>query len=94
MSIITPLVRSYLAVLLSALITACSGSSYAQEPRNDHAQEAHHDPYFTPTAGNVLDKLPSVILRNMIQDRDGAIWFASYAGPIRYNGENFTNFSE
>ena len=38
--------------------------------------------------------MPQGILRNIREDRDGNIWFASYHGPIRYDGKTFTNFGE
>ncbi len=55
---------------------------------------AKSDPYYMPTAGKTSAIMPKVILRNMRQDRDGNIWFASYTGPIRYDGKVFTNFAD
>lgn len=34
---------------------------------------------------------PSSITRNIIQDRKGDIWLASWQGVFRYNGKSFTN---
>ena len=35
-----------------------------------------------------------MIIRNIREDRAGNIWFATFGGPIRFNGKDFTNFSE
>lgn len=52
------------------------------------------DPFFTPTGTNTTSTMPRVIIRNMREDRAGNIWFATFGGPIRYDGKVFTNFSE
>jgi hypothetical protein len=38
--------------------------------------------------------MPRVIIRTIREDRAGNIWFATFGGPIRYDGKSFTNFSE
>src|SRR5688572_4073687 len=58
------------------------------------AQPAKRDPYFTPTAARTTSTMPHVIIRNMREDRAGNIWFATFGGPIRYDGKVFTNFSK
>jgi ligand-binding sensor domain-containing protein len=55
---------------------------------------ANDDPYFTPTGAKSTSSMPRVIIRNMRQDRAGNIWFATFGGPIRYDGKVFTNFGE
>jgi ligand-binding sensor domain-containing protein len=57
-------------------------------------EPAKGDPYFTPTAANSTSTMPRVIIRNIREDRAGNIWFATFAGPIRYDGKEFRNFSE
>lgn len=57
-------------------------------------QPANRDPYFTPTAAKSTPFMPQVIIRNIREDRVGNIWFATFAGPIRYDGKDFTNFAE
>ena len=52
------------------------------------------DPYFTPTAAKTTSSMPKVIIRNIREDRAGNIWFATFGGPIRYDGKEFTNFGE
>jgi len=53
-----------------------------------------NDPYFTPTGAKTTSSMPRVIIRNILEDRAGNIWFATYGGPIRYDGKKFTNFAE
>src|SRR5688572_255072 len=68
----------------------------AAQPGNSKAadQPAKRDPYFTPTIAKSTSTMPRVIIRNMRQDRAGNIWFATFGGPIRYDGKTFTNYSE
>jgi hypothetical protein len=57
-------------------------------------QPKNRDPYFTPTGAKTTSFMPRVIIRNIREDRAGNIWFATFAGPIRYDGKEFRNFSE
>jgi hypothetical protein len=57
-------------------------------------EPANRDPYFTPIAAKTTSSMPRVIIRNIREDRAGNIWFATFGGPIRFNGKDFTNFSE
>ena len=49
------------------------------------------DPYYTPAPDQATSHMPAVIIRNMREDRAGNIWFATFGGPIRYDGRVFTN---
>lgn len=57
------------------------------------APTQRRDPYFQPTAAKSTPQMPIVIIRNIKEDRAGGVWFATFAGPIRYDGKTFTNFS-
>lgn len=57
-------------------------------------QEKGPDPYFMPTESRTSPYMPRVIIRNIREDADGKIWFATFGGPICYDGEAFTNYSE
>lgn len=50
-----------------------------------------HDPYFTesPTIKSSIG--PQSITRNIMQDRNGTIWLATWEGIMSYDGEMFTN---
>ncbi|MGE3172374.1 MAG: two-component regulator propeller domain-containing protein [Planctomycetota bacterium] len=52
------------------------------------------DPYFMPPPETTTAYMPRVIIRNIRQDRAGNVWFATFGGPIRYDGKEFTNFGE
>ena len=54
---------------------------------------SHDDPYFTEVKTVNSINSPSSITRNMIQDRQGHIWFATWEGIIRYDGNTFVNFT-
>ena len=79
-----PLLSNSYALLIAGLLAISSSVG----------QPANRDPYFTPTAAKSTSTMPRVIIRNMREDRAGNIWFATFGGPIRYDGKDFTNFSE
>jgi ligand-binding sensor domain-containing protein len=51
------------------------------------------DPYFIKQEGDVSAHGPASITRNIIQDRNGDIWLATWQGILRYDGAQFTNFT-
>lgn len=51
------------------------------------------DPYFVETTDITSPYGPHSITRNMLQDKSGNFWFASWEGIIRYDGKTFTNFT-
>ena len=79
---ISPLTRNSI-LILGAMHLACAATV---------AQERKPDPYFTETAARSTPYMPRVIIRSMREDRAGHIWFATFGGPIRYDGKSFTNF--
>ncbi len=52
-----------------------------------------NDPYFIETKTISTPYGSSSITRNMIEDRNGNIWIASWEGIIRYDEKSFTNFT-
>ena len=79
-----PLLSNSYALLIAGLLAISSSVG----------QSENRDPYFTPTAAKSTSYMPRVIIRNMREDRAGNIWFATFGGPIRYDGKEFANFSE
>lgn len=73
--------RIVVAVLSSVMFVVCTPCK-GQSSKNDVKQETKD--VATPYG-------PSVIVRNIIQDRKGNIWLASWEGAIRYDGRVFTN---
>lgn len=50
-----------------------------------------YDPYFAETKDTVLAKGPYTITRNILQDKKGNYWFASWQGIISYDGKTYIN---
>ena len=48
------------------------------------------DPNFVVAPDIVSTQGPSNITRNILQDRNGNYWFASWEGIVRYDGKLFT----
>lgn len=87
-------------LLLFLLITSCKGggttSGIANEPKPSPAAPPKtdlpaEDPYFVLTKDTVSMHGPRNITRNVLQDRHGTYWFATWEGIIRYDGKHFTN---
>jgi ligand-binding sensor domain-containing protein len=55
--------------------------------------EAGIDPYFVETKDTFSTHGPKCIVRNLIQDKTGNFWFATWHGIIKYNGKVFTNYT-
>ena len=51
------------------------------------------DPYFVESVDTVSTRGPRNITRNMLQDKTGKFWFATWEGIINYDGKIFTNFT-
>ncbi len=79
---------------IALCLTAALGAGAAGQDKSPNAKPAKHDPYFTPTVAKTTSAMPQVIIRNIREDRAGNIWFATFGGPIRYDGKDFTNFAE
>ena len=66
----------------------------AQSPKESAIQEpSDFDLYFTPTEIITTVKGPKNITRNILQDRKGNIWLATWEGLMRYDGTSFTNIT-
>ena len=51
------------------------------------------DPTFDKTLDIISTQGPRNITRNLLEDRNGNIWFATWEGIIQYDGKQFTNFT-
>lgn len=51
------------------------------------------DPYFVKSWDTASSYGPYSITRNILQDRKGNYWFATWQGIVRYDGKLFTNFT-
>lgn len=95
--------RTSLFLLLILFLTACNGqqesSTTTTAPPTERVPPAEttktkdFDPYFEDAKKTYSKSGPTSITRNILQDRRGDIWLATWEGIIRYDGETFTNFT-
>ena len=57
------------------------------------AFKAGIDPYFVETQDTFSLYGPKCIVRNVIEDKKGNIWLATWSGIIKYDGKIFTNYT-
>lgn len=60
-------------------------------PQQEVRPPGDHDPFFTESTAFTSPRGPNSITRNILQDRKGTFWFASWEGIISYDGKTFTN---
>jgi ligand-binding sensor domain-containing protein len=94
--------RTNLFLQLLFFLTACNGPKSPTPPNSPPAisnpevkvtEPQDFDPYFKPTVTDHSKYGPTSITRNVLQDRSGNIWLATWEGIIRYDGTTFTNFT-
>lgn len=68
-----------------------TGSTLPVAPLNP--APAIGDPSFVLQKDTFSAKGPQGITRNVLQDKNGHYWFASWDGLIQYDGKRFTNFT-
>lgn len=51
------------------------------------------DPYFIVSKDTFSEYGPGSITRNILQDRNGNYWFATWEGILSYDGQRFTNYT-
>ena len=100
MAINIPLKKIYQAfaiVILSISVFACTHNNtkdLANDPikiTNPQAAVKDFDAYFTPTKAAISEKGPATIIRNILEDKHGKIWLATWEGIVEYNGQEFIN---
>lgn len=87
-------------LFLFGLTPSCNGQKKAELPKEHISQTkqssidlSDHDPYFKETETISSPYGPTSITRNIIQDKNGNIWLATWEGILRYDGKTFTNFT-
>lgn len=73
------------ARILTCLLGLPLASAFTQAPEDDV------DPYFQETSAISSEDGPQVITRNVLQDRRGRFWLATWNGIVRFDGTTFTN---
>ncbi|MBI3193560.1 MAG: histidine kinase [Ignavibacteriae bacterium] len=76
--------------IFAIILFACK-----EEPKPNSTTQGEysptHDPYFVQTIDTVSTKGPQSITRNVLQDKNGNLWFATWEGILCYDGKRFTN---
>src|SRR5687768_8649227 len=89
----------HIMALLFVFNIACNGQETHQDSASDSQTIAAGqsetnttvgDPNFVVAPDIISTHGPSNITRNMLQDRNGVYWFASWEGIVRYDGKLFT----
>ena len=79
------------------ILPACQGQEKADPPSVQVDPTAFptqdFDPFFAETKTIDSPKGPNSITRNMMEDKNGDIWLATWEGILRYDGSTFTNFT-
>ncbi len=65
----------------------------ANSPKVTKVISTDSDPYFVITKDTVSSYGPRSITRNMQQDKNGNMWFATWQGIMKYDGKEFTNYT-
>lgn len=88
-------IRMLLPFLL--FLSACQGQERTDPPNVQVDPTASptqdFDPYFAETQTIHSSTGPHSITRNMMEDKDGNIWLATWEGILRYTDSTFTNFT-
>jgi ligand-binding sensor domain-containing protein len=77
-------IHVYALFLMFVCHTSCGGQNKTDLPKENIKSE---------TKDLIISPGPNRITRNIIQDRKGNIWIASWDGIFRYDGKTFTNIT-
>lgn len=73
------------------ILLACASHGQQTDDSKSDSEKPDVDSYFNESSGVSSESGPRVITRNILQDRQGGYWLATWSGVIRYNGKEFTN---
>jgi ligand-binding sensor domain-containing protein len=60
---------------------------------NSFAQNVKVDPYYVRSTDTISKYAPNCIVRHILEDRKGNMWFASWSGIVKYDGKEFINYT-
>ncbi len=92
----------YFLFLILIFHPSCKGqeSPSAKENIKERTQNnkvknkpSDYDPYFAETQSITKSFGPTNITRNVLQDKNGDYWLATWEGIIKYDGKVFTNYT-
>jgi diguanylate cyclase (GGDEF)-like protein len=86
-----PAVRVLGYGLMLLLWTSAAFAVESPRPLSDNAKPLNQ---FSLSIWNTADGLPHNSVNSIAQDRQGYIWLATWEGPVRYNGTEFTVFDD
>ena len=91
-----PSLRHFLRLLTALLITSCNGQSKEDALTNTDQPSIARTPteLLVVSRDSMAAHAPNDITRNVLQDRSGRFWFATWEGIIKYDGKRFTNVTE
>src|SRR5690349_20581487 len=82
-----------LSLLLVIFISSSYVSGQISPAELDSLVKAGIDPYFIESRDTFSTHGPQCIVRNMLQDKSGNYWLATWHGIIKYDGKIFTNYT-
>ena len=83
--------KQILCVLFAVVVQSCIGQTI--RPDLDALAKEGIDPYFVVSRDTISIHGPDHITRDLLQDRNGNYWFATWLGIIRYDGHQFINYT-
>lgn len=94
-----------IALSLVCILFSCNGQVNPAPPKDQAKQGdqgnvgitdialVQEDPYFVVTKDTMTTTGPHNITRNVLEDRDGNMWLATWEGIIRFDGKQFVNYT-
>jgi len=81
--------------LLFFFLVSCQGQNSTEGPKyNDKVKsKIQTTPIVSKKKAVFNGQPPNTITRTIIQDKSGNIWFATFGGVIKYDGNTFTNMT-
>jgi ligand-binding sensor domain-containing protein len=83
----------YLVLLLSVFIYWNKANGQIAPSELEASVKAGIDPYFVESHDTVSKFGPGCITRDLLQDKNGNYWLATWHGIIKYDGKVFTNYT-
>lgn len=90
---------TYQLFLALILLASCKKQNQTSSPENNKipvTSEAINNlpPFAEMETPPPTNQAPNTITRNIIQDKKGTIWFATFEGVIKYERDSFTNVTK
>jgi ligand-binding sensor domain-containing protein len=83
--------------LMFIFLASCNRQNRTDQPEH-HINQTARELSSIPIVANIdtllVNNAPNSITRTIIQDKTGNIWFATFDGIIKYDGNSFTNISK